>query len=282
VVRVTDGSVPAAVDAEGSESGVEPMVAVYRHDVHKARSRGHEAAASWFGGARVNEEVPLGADGDAALLSRPRGSPEQTMDAHASWRRLSVLTGEVVSTNVSGTVEESLRELVEITDAEAAHAAWLGASVPAAFSESPYYPYTSLKFHTLLVAALFDNYRAGHEFEELWLAVTGPGDDVEVVPHRTVLATSSFAVSVTGEPGGRPAARLGDVPARSFADVWARLPELPFDVGAAREWRVLDAQLRRIRSWSTALQYLGEFVAAFTSATPATSGAVLGGETRDV
>jgi len=93
-----------------------------------------------------------------------------------------------------------------------------------------------------------------------------------------VLATSSFAVSVTGEPGGRPAARLGDVPARSFADVWTRLPELPFAVEAAREWRVLDAQLRRIRSWSTALQYIEEFVAAFTS----TSGAVLGGETRDV
>jgi hypothetical protein len=75
---------------------------------------------------------------------------------------------------------------------------------------------------------------------------------------------------------------LGAAPARSFADVWARLPEYPFDVGAAREWRVLDAQLRRIRSWSTALQYIEEFVAAFTSAAPVSSSDVLGGETRGV
>ena len=265
-----------------SESGVEPMVAVYRHDVHKMRSRGHEAASGSFGGVRVNESVPGGADADAALLSRPRGSPEQTMDAHVSWRRLSVLTGDVVSTDVSGAVDESLRGLVEIADAERAHAAWLGASLPVGFNESPYFPYTSLKFHTLLVAALLDNYRAGHEFSDLWLAVTVPkGEgDVEVVPHRTVLATDSFALSVTGDPGGRPAARLGAVPARSFADVWSRLPEYPFDVEVAREWRVLDAQLRRIRSWSTALQYIEEFVAAFTSVTPVTSDDVLGGETR--
>lgn len=262
-----------------TESGVEPMVAVYRHDVHKARSRGHEAAALWFNEVQVNEDVPLGADGDAALLSRPRGSPEQTLDAQASWRRVSLLTGEVVSTSVSGGAGESLRELVGIADAEAAHAAWLASSVPAGVNESPYYPYTSLKYHTLLVAALLDSYRAGFEFGDVYLAVA---DADAVTPHRTVLATDSFALTVTGEPGDRVAARLGDVPARSFADVWSRLPALPFDVGESREWRVLDAQLRRIRSWSTALQYIEEFVAAFTSSTPATSGAVLGGESRGV
>jgi len=66
---------------------------------------------------------------------------------------------------------------------------------------------------------------------------------------------------VTGEPGEPPAARLGDEPARCFADVWARLPEHPFDVDSERRWRVLDAQLRRIRSWSAALQFIEEFLA---------------------
>lgn len=68
-----------------SESGVEPVVAVYRYDVHKLRSRGHEAAAASVGGVLVNESVPSGADADVALLSRPRGSPERTLNAHESF-----------------------------------------------------------------------------------------------------------------------------------------------------------------------------------------------------
>ena len=256
----------AAGDDADSDVSVEPMVAVYRHDVHKLRSRAHAHAADRAHGVRVNESVPCGADADAALLSRPRGDPAQTVDAHASWRRLSLLTGEPVS---PAAADASLRELLRFDDADQLHAAWLAASLPAAFSESPYHPYTSLKYHTVLAAALLDNYRAGAAFEDLWVAVTCSGNDgVDVVPHRTVLATSAFAVHVTRDPGGRPAARLGAVPARSFADVWSRLPELPFDVDGSRRWRVLDAQLRRIRSWSAALQFIEEYVAAFTPAGP--------------
>mgnify|MGYP007116962550 FL=1 len=77
-----------------------------------------------------------------------------------------------------------------------------------------------------------------------------------VVPHRTVLAMPTFALRITGEPGEQPAARLGAAPAMSWADVWTRLPEHPFDVDAERMWRVVDAQVRRIRSWSTALQFI--------------------------
>ncbi|NUC73004.1 hypothetical protein HTZ84_11895 [Haloterrigena sp. SYSU A558-1] len=253
-----------SVSSDSVKSDVEPMVAVYRHDVHKARSRSHEHAEHELHGVRVNEPVPHGADADAALLSRPRGEPEQTVDAHESWYRLSLLTGQVVSTTEAvDDVNAALRELVECEDAETLHAAWVESSVPALFSESPYYPYTSLKFHTLLAAALLDNYRSGFEFDELFLAVTPRDAAREIVPHQTVLATPGFALHVTGEPDGRPAAQLGDVPARSFADTWARLPELPFDVDASRLWRVLDAQLRRVRSWSVALQYVEEFVAAF-------------------
>ncbi|WP_418284986.1 hypothetical protein [Halorubrum sp. DTA46] len=252
------------------------MVAVYRHDIHKARMRGHEHAEESFRGMRVNEQVPLGADRDAALLSRPRGEPERTLDAHESWFRVSLLTGDVASTvEPVGDVGGSLTELISVEDAEELHAAWLDSVVPSLFSESPYYPYTSLKYHTLLAAALLDNYRSGFEFDELFLAVsecdetTGPA----VVPHRTVLATPRFAVYVTGEPGDRPAARLGGAPAQSFADVWARLPAVPFDVDGERRWRVLDAQLRRVRSWSTALQFIEEYVAALA---PATAGDAAG------
>ena len=248
------------------------LTAAFRHDVHKLRGRRHASAGDEYGGVPVNESVPLGADGDAVLLSRPRGEPEETVDNHVSPFRLSLVTGSaaVEAERIEAAADSGFRELVTPRDPAVLHARWLTSSVPAGFNESVYYPYTSLKFHVLLVAALLDNYRAGYEFDELFLAVS-PGDEFEgdasaalasggVVPFRTVLWTSACAVYVTGEPKGRSAARLGDGPARCFADVWSRLPSHPLDVGE-RRWRVLDAQLRRIQSWSTALQFIEEYVA---------------------
>ena len=250
-----------SVEGEGG-TDVAPMLAVYRHDVHKLFGRSHASARDRVHGVRVNETVPHGADRDAALLSRPRGDPEQTLDAYASPPRVSLLTGEVVMTGGlrAGGRDVAVRELVRIEDAEAMHEAWLSADVPSLVNESVYYPYTSLKFHTLLTAALVDNYRAGYGFDELYLVVDRveyEGTDPRVVPHRTVLLMPAFALRITGDPGDLPAARLGAAPAQSWADVWSRLPEHPFD-GDERMWRVMDAQLRRIGSWSTALQFIEE------------------------
>lgn len=139
----------------------------------------------------------------------------------------------------------------------------------ALFNESSYYPYTSLKYHTLLVAALLDNYRAGHDFADLRL-IADPGD--VIVPHRTVYVDSSdrvhrdhttdpgFTLRITGDPTpDRATARLGTHPRRSWASTWSNLPAHPLETDRDRFDRVLDANLRRIRSWSTALQYLEEF-----------------------
>jgi len=265
---MTDSS--SATAGAGRESGgseavtdVAPMLAVYRHDVHKLRGRSHTAARERVSGTRVNEKVPLGADRDAALLSRPGGEPEQTLDAHAAPSRVSLLTGDVVLTGSLGADGRgaAVRELVQVEDPVAMHEAWLSSDVAALFNESVFYPYTSLKYHTLLAAALLDNYRSSVEFEDLFLAVEDP--EGPVTPHRTVLLTPVARLCVTCEPGDHPAARLGDEPVRCFADVWARLPEHPFDVDGERRWRVLDAQLRRIRSWSAALQFIEEFLSAY-------------------
>lgn len=251
-----DGSASVRTDDEVS------MLSVYRHDVHKSRGRSHEDAAAEFAGVPVNEPVPLSADSDAALLSRPRGEAAQSVKNHISPFRLSLVTGETATSagQVDGGIRGALAELVQIEDPVEMHAAWLESAVASIFNESVYYPYTSLKFHTLLTAALVDNYRAGYGFDELYLVVdqaeceaTGP----RVVPHRTVLVLPSFALRITGELGEKPAARLGAAPAMSWADVWTRLPEHPFDLDD-RMWRVVDAQLRRIRSWSTALQFIEE------------------------
>jgi len=63
---------------------------------------------------------------------------------------------------------------------------------------------------------------------------------------------------------------------------WSHLPAHPFDVDGERRWRVLDAQLRRIRSWSAALQYIEEFLSAYDIGSRDRGGRVdSGGDDRD-
>jgi len=251
------------------------VVAALRHDIHKLNARRHSAAQEFEYGTPVNEQVPFGADQDAALLSRPDEDPEPAMQSYVSPYRLSLVTGDaaVETERIKAAAGGGFRRVVMPDDPELLHARWLTSQVPAAYNESPYYPHTSLKYHTLLATALVDNYRAGHDFEELYLAASS-GDEAAatrspeaamtsdvVESPRTVLWTPVMTLHVTADPGGRPAARLGPQPTRSFADTWARLPAHPFDVDEERKWRVVDAQLRRIRAWSTALQYIEEYTA---------------------
>jgi len=242
----------------GSSGGGSPLLTTYRHDIHKLRGRSHAAAEDEFAGVAVNRQVPFGADADAALLSRPRGEPEQTVKNYESPRRLSLLTGSPAASDMGAPeIGSAVRGLTSIENVAAAHAAWLNSEVPSLFNESVYYPYTSLKYHVLLVAALVSNYRDGTSFDELWLVVDEPGSDV--TPHRTVLATPAVSLRVTHEPGDRPAASLGAAPARSFADVWSRLSAHPLGTDGNRRGMILDAQLRRIRSWSAALQFIEDY-----------------------
>ena len=235
------------------------IIQAYRHDAHKLTGQSHAHADETFAGVPVNQSVPHGADGDAARMSRPSGTPEPTVANHTSPHRLSLLTGEsvVASNEVSdrGTTR-AIRELLTETDPKAMHTAWLTSDVAALFNESMYYPYTSLKYHTLLVAALVDNYRDGHEFSELRLVVDSPD---EIVPHRTIFTTEQFALRLDTDPGSQPAAHLGTQPRRSWAKTWTSLPSHPFTISDDRFSMVLDANLRRIRAWSTALQYLEDF-----------------------
>ena len=235
------------------------MVAAFRHDVHKFTGESHGNAREEFAGVPVNQSVPEGADGDAAALSRPQQQQERTVPTHVNRYRLSLLTGETDHdpTEVSQTdIRSEVSDLIDTEDAQVAHRRWLTSDVAAAFNESVYHPYTSLKFHTLLVAALLDNYRADHEFTDLRLIVDPAG---EVIPFRTVFDGERFALRIDAEDGTNPSARLGSRPWRSWASTWNRLTAHPLDTNHDKYDMTLDANLRRIQSWSTALQYIEDF-----------------------
>jgi len=206
-------------------------------------------------------EVPYGADSDGAALSRPNGKPEQTVDNHETHYRLSLLSGDTEydpNTFALRHYESELHDLLAVGDAVEMHQQWLDSELMTAFNESTFHPYTSLKYHTLLVAALVGNYREGHSFDELQLVV----DDGEtVVPHRTVYSGDRFGLRITGRETTNPRARLGSRPWRSWASVWGRLSDHPPLDTDDRFEMFLDANLRRIQSWSVALQYIEDYTA---------------------
>lgn len=233
----------------------EAMLAAFRHDVHKFTGDTHDDAPERFAGILVNRVVPAGADSDAGALSRPQQTQAQTVPTHHDHSRLSLLTGEAVA-SVERVSQETIRELLAVEDVTAAHRRWLASDVAALFNESVYHPYTSLKYHTLLVAALLDNYHDGHDFADLRLVVDPAG---EIVPCRTVFEGSRFALRIDADDCERPSARLGIRPWRSWASAWNRLSAHPLETDREKFDMVLDANLRRIGAWSTALQYIEDF-----------------------
>jgi hypothetical protein len=235
------------------------MVAAYRHDAHKLNGEPHRTAPDTFHGVPVNQQVPLGADADASALSRPAAEPEQTVANHDTHYRLSLLTGESAYDPdgfARPVLSEAISDLLTGSELEAMHRAWLTSDVASGFNESVYYPYTSLKYHTLLVAALLDNYRDGHAFDEVLLIVDDPG---EITALRTIYSGNRFSLRIDTERDGNPWARLGSRPWRSWASTWTRLTDHPLDTAHDEYDRALDANLRRIWSWSTALQYIEDF-----------------------
>lgn len=239
----------------------ETLLRAYRHDVHKFTGESHGNASDTFAGVSVNQPVPQGADGDAAALSRPMGEQRPTVPTHTTHYRLSLLTGQSASnpdTISQQTIKREVSELIVTEDAQTAHKRWLTTDVATAFNESVYHPYTSLKYHILLVGALLDNYRTGHEFSKIRLVIDPAG---EIVPFRTVFLGEQFAFRLDTDDDGRPSARLGSYPRRSWSSVWGRLTAHPLDTDYDKYDMTLDANLRRIWSWSTALQYIEDYAA---------------------
>lgn len=160
------------------------MLVAYRYDAHKLTGHGHDCAPETFETILVNQEDSHGADADATALSRPSGQPDQTVPAHQSRSRLSLFDGTSSEENTSeDSGSEAIRQLLVLEGPEQLHKQWLTSAIASQFCESVYHPYTSLKYHTLLAAALLGNYRSGNELADLSLVVD-PADSL--VQDRTI------------------------------------------------------------------------------------------------
>lgn len=234
------------------------ILQTYRHDAHKMRGRSHSAGENRIAGVVVNKDVPYGADSDASALSRPNGKPKATMPDNQTHYRLSLLTGDTHYDPDQFSLparEAELKRLLSIENDEKMHFNWLTSQLVSGFNESTYYPYTSLKYHTLLVAALVHHYRNDNTIGDLYLCVDYRDT---VVAHETIYSGKEFSLRISDSPDGDCAA-LPDRPYRSWSNVWSRLSCHPLDTDTDRFAMTLDANLRRIKAWSTALQYLEDF-----------------------
>ena len=231
---------------------VDQMRVAYLHDFHKMEMHPHVSVDGGTG-----HKVPFNADRDASSLSR--GQPAAIHpDVQGRYRislidRRSFYDPHRFSKRLTEAARAELRKLCEGDDLNAVHEHWLKSQLPSKYNEGPLYPYTSLKYHTLLVAALLWNYINNHKFDTLCLAISL---SARVDPSTICLAGSSslHLVPLSGLGRFDCGSKLGgSKPHPNFGDVWQRLevnPPTP---------RHLDAALRQIGEWSTALQLVEDW-----------------------
>lgn len=115
------------------------------------------------------------------------------------------------------------------------------------FNETPPMPFTSLKYHTLLVCAIYYNHlKYNRRFDELYLNYTNTPED----PYTVIFKYNNHNLVINNKKNG---GRIGFIPTHNFGDTIGRLvcshSELLFT-------QYIVENLRRFRSWSVGLQYL--------------------------
>lgn len=248
----------------------------YWHDLSKLRQVRH-AAANPFTEEELHQytayisfwncKLPTGIDGWAAGMSRtslPREPSKLHIDK-GTFYRISLLTQTEYYDEDAFNWETLKNDIYKLHTIEAQtelHIAWLKTKIVSGFCESPYLRYTSQKYHILLVASLYDNLqRSGSAhikeiFPRIALVLRG-GEDIRPT---TIYADERFTLHLDFDiTPSEPSAKIGVEPERNFGEVWSNLPLLP-DIH-----READAILRRIPSWTIALQYLEDYRCIYSS-----------------
>lgn len=229
------------------------------HDEHKTFGRGH--------GKGDEPKVWGGADAFASSLSRPHAPPgknrrqelkkldQTTGNTHY---RISLLTrntmyreGYIDLQNIDTTRSQLFDQSRKL---HTLHNDWLHGYTAALFNESWFYPYTSLKYHTLITTALVMNGAVDNtNFDDLYLHLSTDAEDdyYTIYSHNQLVLKIAPWNAVDSDGYAKlPTLNHGKKSWMNFGTIWSRLTTIK---GVDRE---LDAILRNRRSWSTALQFM--------------------------
>ncbi|NVM54426.1 MAG: hypothetical protein HWN66_12045 [Candidatus Helarchaeota archaeon] len=219
----------------------EGILRILQHDLHKIRVPGALAHKVAMPNEKARE-----ADGVAAWLSRNflRESFQEEL------YRKSLIFPMRNLKNPRALINQHKSEVTELfkeKDAFKLHEAILTSKLLNLFSESKYFPYTSLKYHTLLTCALYFNLNQNHKLNELYLCenipITSP---FQIIYHDK---SRTWAILPHNKEGS-----LTRIFARFYSS-WERRRELIF----GGDYRILAGILSSISSWSTALAVIEDF-----------------------
>ncbi len=203
------------------------------HDIkHKAFKTKHDS---------TGRDLDTSADRDAARMSR---HPRAKDDLTGEYLSQSFLFSRDMTDRIRKEYSEYCqREYIDSADSPPElHMKLLNDKIVSNFNEITSMPYTSLKYHTLLVCALHWNYKQGRDFQDLYLhCITG----VSKEPCVTIFKYGDLRFVINNDSTG---AKIG-APAAYFGQTIGRLYNIPLP-------EFLVDNLRRFRSWSTGLQYL--------------------------
>jgi hypothetical protein len=204
------------------------------HDIkHKAFRKKHNSNG---------RDLDTSADKDAARMSRhPRTKDDLTGEylskSFLFERNMTDHTRKIYS-------DHCQREYIDCNEpTPELYIKLLNDKIVSRFNEITTMPFTSLKYHTLLVCALHWNYKQGRDFQDLFLHCTTEKMPKEL--YSTIFKHGDLRLIINNDPSG---AKIG-APAPYFGQTIGRLYNIPLP-------EFLIDNLRRFRSWSTGLQYL--------------------------
>lgn len=207
------------------------------HDAHKVFRTKHNT---------LNEiKLSTSADVDAAKLSRPVMANKRDK-MNGNYLNKSFISEKFYTEKDRREFEKYfVREYLRSNDdTQILHEKFINDSILSNFNEITSMPYTSLKYHSLLVTALHYNYLKGRDFKDLYLNFYDNTED----RYTTIFKYKKVIMAIDDNKEG---SNIGFRPTTNFGDTIGRintilLPDFVIE------------NLRRFRSWSVGLQYLDD------------------------
>ena len=212
------------------------------HDFHKLKGASHNN----------NNKLNTYADRDASYMSRPIKKGKHIYPDNSTNYRLT-LNGNMLYTYSNENREKVCNYIISTykdtnVSSEDMYKSLLNCNILSLFNESPELPFTSLKYHTILTTVLHYHYIKGFQFNDLSFMIKSIDNINEDNIYNILLLDKENNIYFTIESNVKNLKRVG-VPMMNFGDVISRIDNyLNID-------EYTTSNLRRIKSWSTGLQY---------------------------